>query len=248
MPYLVVTNHAGDVIERRPLARGTPITIGRSPENDLAVRDINLSRRHCRVEPGADGGWVLIDNDSKNGTYVNGRRCDRVPLTDGTAFTIGRTTVTYSAYELAFDDLQRPRPQRPADPIEAMAGTVVGFHFVEPGDAAPGRDASPVWPSPAPPEPSSYDLEDVRGMLTAIASSSWDSIYETAARPLPPQLTIHPDVLAGHKRRKVRRPKSPTDLTLQVEIRLTPLQRFRDRVGRVLAKVRGKDDWHARAA
>ncbi|HLL88048.1 MAG TPA: FHA domain-containing protein [Tepidisphaeraceae bacterium] len=247
MPHLIVTNLNGDVIGRRPLLPGHVLTIGRSPENDLAVRDINLSRRHCRVEPD-DDGWRLIDDGSKNGTYVHGHRCDRTGLSDGTTFRIGRTLVTFRAADLAADEVDRPRPQRPADPIEAMAGTVVGFNFVEPGDDAPGRDVSPVWPRPAPLEPACYDVDDVRGMLTAIASSSWDSIYETASRPLPPQLTIHPDALASHKRRKVRRPKSPVDLSLQVEIRQTTLQRFRDRLARAFAKVRGKDRWYARAA
>jgi predicted component of type VI protein secretion system len=247
MPHLVVTNLNGDLIERRPLPRGQGLTIGRSPENDLAIRDINLSRRHCEVED-VGGRWRLVDAGSKNGTYVDGHRRDRVDLDDGTAFRIGRTIVTFRAADLAAGEADRPRPNRPADPIEALAGTVVGFHFVEPGDDAPGRHASPVWPQPAPRDPAAYDAEDVRGMLSAIASSSWDSIYETASRPLPPQLTVHPDALASHARRPVRRPKSPVDLSLQVEIKRSAVDRFRQRLSRLVAKVYRKDGWHARAA
>ena len=47
------------------------LTIGRDPSNDICVDDDTASRRHCviRLENGCP---VLVDQYSRNGTYVNG--------------------------------------------------------------------------------------------------------------------------------------------------------------------------------
>ena len=57
-----------------------PFSIGRDDGNTLALtQDTTLSRRHARVEK-QNGRWVVADDGSSNGTFVNGQR---VP---GTAF------------------------------------------------------------------------------------------------------------------------------------------------------------------
>jgi pSer/pThr/pTyr-binding forkhead associated (FHA) protein len=40
--------------------------------------------------------YWLVDLGSTNGTEVDGRRVQRVRLADGSSFTIGETTVTFS--------------------------------------------------------------------------------------------------------------------------------------------------------
>jgi pSer/pThr/pTyr-binding forkhead associated (FHA) protein len=49
-------------------------TIGRSPENDVIVKDAYVSRRHCAILVHAGDGCELHDTASKNGTYLNGRK------------------------------------------------------------------------------------------------------------------------------------------------------------------------------
>ena len=63
-------------------------TIGRAPESDVWVHEAGVSRRHARVELD-DEGWWLVDCGSANGTFVDGKRVDRYPLSDGDVFQIG---------------------------------------------------------------------------------------------------------------------------------------------------------------
>jgi FHA domain-containing protein/uncharacterized protein DUF1707 len=58
-----------------PFPRGaaTSFTIGRDRQCDLAIDDLTVSRRHALLER-ADGGWLLSDLGSTNGTRVNGWR------------------------------------------------------------------------------------------------------------------------------------------------------------------------------
>ena len=59
------------------LAAGTAYLVGRDPQADIVIDDVRVSWRHAllRVE---DGHWVLADNGSTNGSYVAGRRADRI--------------------------------------------------------------------------------------------------------------------------------------------------------------------------
>ncbi|HEX8096522.1 MAG TPA: FHA domain-containing protein, partial [Pyrinomonadaceae bacterium] len=62
---------------------------GRLPENDLAIPDSNLSRRHAVIE-NFDGAFFISDCGSENGTAVNGKPVTAaVQLRDGDLITLG---------------------------------------------------------------------------------------------------------------------------------------------------------------
>jgi predicted component of type VI protein secretion system len=134
MAYLVFSSHKGEEIGRRRL--DGPVTIGRAADCDVSLHDILLSRHHCRIESTADG-WALTDLGSKNGTVVNNKVVSRHLLSDGEMFAIGRVRVRFRAEALAPEqEVSFPagRPKRPADPFDALAGTVAGFKYVAPAD------------------------------------------------------------------------------------------------------------------
>ena len=56
--------------------------------------DATVSRRHALVVCQADGVRVL-DDRSLNGVYVNGRRVEWSPLTDGDEIAVGRHTIYF---------------------------------------------------------------------------------------------------------------------------------------------------------
>ncbi|MCX6372220.1 MAG: FHA domain-containing protein [Actinobacteria bacterium] len=90
---LVMRSGGGRAGETYPL-RGVRITIGRHPAAAIFLDDVTVSRNHAVVErAGAD--WIIVDEGSLNGTYVNRRRADRVALADGDELQIGKYKLTF---------------------------------------------------------------------------------------------------------------------------------------------------------
>lgn len=181
----VVVLFRGEELTRRELTE--PLVIGRAPECDVSIRDILLSRRHCRIEPAPGGGWAVEDLGSKNGTRIGGELVTRATLRDAVGIRMGNTHVKFYAGAFRRGSGQRraaanePARRRPADPFEALSGTVEAFDYKS-GKPARDLDRLPT-PLPKPSDPKSYSDEDVYSMLTELASSSWDSIYATASGP-----------------------------------------------------------------
>jgi pSer/pThr/pTyr-binding forkhead associated (FHA) protein len=72
------------------------MTIGRSPETDVVLDDVTVSREHATlVRRGGD--WFLDDAGSLNGTYVNRQRVDSHRLDDGDELQIGKFKLTFFA-------------------------------------------------------------------------------------------------------------------------------------------------------
>ncbi|HEY2588328.1 MAG TPA: FHA domain-containing protein [Tepidisphaeraceae bacterium] len=213
MAYVIIY-HKDQEVARQPLEGA--LTIGRAPDCELRVHDILLSRRHCRIEPEADG-WAILDLGSKNGTRIGGDPVFRKLLTDGDVIRMGKAAVRFRIG--AFIPAAIPGASaftRPADPFEALAGTVSDFVY-RPAPIGPTGLPFPV-PRPSPREPAAYVEEDVRSLVAELVSSSWDSIYEGASRPDP--MVAHARAAAeravgGRK----RRPREPlVDVGLQVDM------------------------------
>ncbi len=66
----------------------TPLRIGRSADNHIVIDNLSVSRVHAVVEM-CEGGLVILDRESANGTFVNGRRVDRSVLSHGDVVTVG---------------------------------------------------------------------------------------------------------------------------------------------------------------
>jgi class 3 adenylate cyclase len=74
------------------------IAVGRLPDNAVALSwDNEVSRRHARLLR-LDEGWALVDDESRNGSYLNGERVtERQPLRDGDVLRFGDTVVLFRA-------------------------------------------------------------------------------------------------------------------------------------------------------
>jgi pSer/pThr/pTyr-binding forkhead associated (FHA) protein len=71
-------------------------TIGRSNTSTLVFDLPGVSRSHAMLQPGPDGGYLLADLHSTNGTYVNGLRVEQVTaLRDGDRIDMGDVSLVY---------------------------------------------------------------------------------------------------------------------------------------------------------
>jgi adenylate cyclase len=84
-------------------------SIGRTPENDLEVKDTLISRKHSSIVRKGDR-FVLYDLGSSNGTFVNRQKIEMKLLDNGDVIRIGDTEITYR------DDKSK-EPTRPTKPI-----------------------------------------------------------------------------------------------------------------------------------
>lgn len=73
------------------------VTLGRAPSNDVVVDDDEVSRQHAVLRR-QDGGYVIADMGSSNGTFVNGKRITAPqPLRVGDTIRIGRADLVLQA-------------------------------------------------------------------------------------------------------------------------------------------------------
>ena len=63
--------------------------LGRGREANVFIDDAGASRAHARIVVTEDGRYVLEDLKSRNGTFVGGRRVERVELSSGDRIAIG---------------------------------------------------------------------------------------------------------------------------------------------------------------
>ncbi|EPD30490.1 FHA domain-containing protein [Gleimia europaea] len=69
-------------------------TAGRSPKADIFLDDVTVSRRHCEFRA-VDGGFIVRDSGSLNGTYVNRERTESAQLHTGDEVQVGKYRLTY---------------------------------------------------------------------------------------------------------------------------------------------------------
>ena len=87
------------LIEDGKASRAFPLTkdrviIGRLAESDIVLADPGASRRHAEVRR-EDGGFVISDLGSTNGTMVNESTIGERALEEGDRITIGRTVLEF---------------------------------------------------------------------------------------------------------------------------------------------------------
>ena len=92
-PALIVRSGGGRAGETfRPAGERT--TIGRSPDCDIFLDDVTVSRRHAVLVQRDDELWIE-DQSSLNGTFVNRRRIDAARLEDDDEVQIGKYRLTF---------------------------------------------------------------------------------------------------------------------------------------------------------
>jgi hypothetical protein len=73
---------------------GERMSIGRTPDADVFLDDVTVSRNHALLVERQDGHYI-DDLGSLNGTYVNRRRIESHLLEDGDEIQIGKYKLSY---------------------------------------------------------------------------------------------------------------------------------------------------------
>ena len=94
-----------------PLER-EEVIMGRALEADVRVNDNQVSRQHARIiamptESRVAMQYVLNDLDSRNGTFLNGRRVKREILENGDKITLGDTILRFDLLDEIDREYQR---------------------------------------------------------------------------------------------------------------------------------------------
>ena len=92
-PALVVRSGGGRAGETfHPVGERT--TIGRSPDCEIFLDDVTVSRKHAALTKDGDG-YSIQDEGSLNGTFVNRKRVEGAQLEDGDEIQIGKYRLTF---------------------------------------------------------------------------------------------------------------------------------------------------------
>jgi transcriptional regulator with GAF, ATPase, and Fis domain len=88
-----------DGVEAALLEPESSLTVGRSPESDIVVKDPSLSRRHARFYLTPAGEVRVEDLQSTNGTHVNGELVADAAVRPGDEVVLGNVTVAIRSTE-----------------------------------------------------------------------------------------------------------------------------------------------------
>jgi diguanylate cyclase (GGDEF)-like protein len=77
--------------EMFPLAPGRDLVLGRKEGVDVQLRDDGISRLHATIRVEGEGARI-VDLESANGTYVEGKRVPQARVVDGTRLQLGANT------------------------------------------------------------------------------------------------------------------------------------------------------------
>jgi hypothetical protein len=131
---------------------GDRSVVGRDPHVDVVVNDNSVSRKHAVIERDSDT-WIVADQKSANGTWIDGQRVIRAILKPGQQVRFGAISFDVSLEKPA----PRGRPGRAAEP-----------------PPAPRRPTPP----PAPPEATRAAPPPRRGQPPAAGASSLEEAAE----------------------------------------------------------------------
>jgi hypothetical protein len=116
------------------------VRLGRQPSNEVAFDpnvDLDSSGNHCEIRR-ENGAYVLVDLESRNGTFVNGQRITRHALRTGDLIECGRGGPRLRVEIMGAPPSQAPFGQPPVNPFG-------------PPQSAPASGPFGAQPAPQPP-------------------------------------------------------------------------------------------------
>ncbi len=106
------------LINQRDHATLYPVTsplwrIGRGKENEMALNDSSISRRHAEIHRLDNGKFVLYDCGSTNGVFVNNRKITEQNLYEGDIIEIGDALLRFTFHPMDYQLSETAAIQKP---------------------------------------------------------------------------------------------------------------------------------------
>lgn len=171
------------VLKEFALSQGV-VTIGRLPDNLIQVDNLAVSGHHAKIYWETDH-YVLEDNNSLNGTFVNNRRVSKTVLKDGDEVVIGKHVLAFKD-EWHEDSAAKTQPihvdKVSAPMVPTLESTVVldtrkakEMMARTASDAAAATQKAPSAAAPAP-------ARERTGTLTIVAGKTDQSQYSLTGK------------------------------------------------------------------
>lgn len=112
--YLVVQDEKGT---RYPITN-TTWRIGRTRDNELALQDKSVSRRHAEIHRYSNGTFIIFDVDSLNGVYVNDEKIKKKKLEEGDIVEIGDVIMRFTLFSSDYQSDEDTAIQNTRTPSE----------------------------------------------------------------------------------------------------------------------------------
>jgi len=121
---------SGDQVGRRIMLADDRITIGRSPEATIMLRDTLVSRLHLAIDFNPElGGYVIQDLKSSNGSFLNGIRIIEATLKESDKIHVGNIILRFDWSDVF--DLQYQNEIDNLLNIDELTGLIVKRRFDE---------------------------------------------------------------------------------------------------------------------
>jgi len=105
-PYFVELLAHNDEVRQRHQVAGLPIRLGRGYDNDVILDDPHTAIHHAIIEQTPDGGLLLRDLGSQNGSVHLGRRQAEIPLNGNTVVRLGHSNLRVRGIDFPLPDEQ----------------------------------------------------------------------------------------------------------------------------------------------
>jgi pSer/pThr/pTyr-binding forkhead associated (FHA) protein len=140
-PFARLTLEIGEQM----LYPGLSARLGRATDNDIILNDAKASRYHAVIEWTREG-FLLRDNNSANGTYVNGQRLGVEPhmLVHNDRIGISRQVLVYEIIPEAPAVQERPAEATILGGTQTITGVPTGPHLVVSAGPDLGQEY-PLW-------------------------------------------------------------------------------------------------------
>ena len=94
MPILTL-KYKEDIVREFDFKENKSLTIGRNDSNDVVIENLGVSGRHAKIDH-MEGGFLLTDLKSTNGTFVNEELVSSAWLKHGDVIFIGKHTLDFA--------------------------------------------------------------------------------------------------------------------------------------------------------